>query len=189
MTDKNMLRSQALARRRALPAAERAQASTAIQHALLRLLENQRLAMAPLLIYRAMNSEVDTGRILARPHPAMYAPVVHGHRMVWLRVSPDTRWVQGGMGVLEPQGGEAWKPGREGAVLVCPLAGFDRAGNRLGLGKGCFDRWLGENRDHVALVVGLAFACQELPAIPAEAHDQPLDFVITERELISCRKP
>jgi 5-formyltetrahydrofolate cyclo-ligase len=189
MTTKSMLRAEALARRRALSAAERERASTAIQNTLLRLLERRRLNEAPLLVYRAMNSEVDTRRILARPHPAMYAPAVREHRMLWLRVSPETRWSPGGMGVLEPDEGDPWTPETGEAALVCPLAGFDRAGNRLGLGKGCFDRWLGDHREHVGLVIGLAFACQELPSIPAEAHDQPLDLVITERELITCRKP
>ncbi|PJC70988.1 MAG: 5-formyltetrahydrofolate cyclo-ligase, partial [Zetaproteobacteria bacterium CG_4_8_14_3_um_filter_59_5] len=71
--------------------------------------------------------------------------------------------------------------------LLCPLVGFDRCGNRLGMGKGCFDRWLDGMKNHILLGVGLAFACQECPRIPAEAHDMPLDIIITEGETIACR--
>ena len=184
---KERLRAEALARRRALDATARARASQAIQDALLAWLAERELETAPLLIYRAMNSEVDTRRILDRPHPALYAPAVREHAMTWLRVDAGTSWRAGGMGVMEPANGKPWTTEMPPGVLVCPLAGFDRAGNRLGLGKGCFDRWLAEHRARLRAVVGLAFACQELPAIPAEPHDEPLDVIITEREIIECR--
>ncbi len=184
---KERLRAAALHRRRAMSDEERARASARIQDALLDWLATRDMACAPLLIYRAMNSEVDTSRVLARPHPAMYAPAVREHVITWRRVTAQTRWIEGGMGALEPASGEPWTPDSTAAVLVCPLAGFDRTGNRLGLGKGCFDRWLAGHRRHVDAVIGLAFACQELACIPAEPHDEPLDWVLTERELIECR--
>lgn len=71
------------------------------------------------------------------------------------------------------------------SVLIVPLAGFDRQGNRLGYGGGFYDRTLQLLRDQgVAVAVGLAFAAQELSDIPAERFDQPLDVVVTDKELI-----
>jgi len=107
--------------------------------------------------------------------------------MQWREVGPDSLWHKGKFGIEEPVGGRPWAPSVGKAVLVCPLAGFDRRGNRLGLGLGCFDRWLARYGADLAVTFGLGFSCQELPAIPAESHDVPLDFIITEREVIECR--
>ena len=70
-------------------------------------------------------------------------------------------------------------------VLIVPLAGFDARGNRIGYGGGYYDRTLQllrETGDVTA--IGLAFAVQELPAIPAEPFDQPLDLIVTDRGTI-----
>ena len=71
------------------------------------------------------------------------------------------------------------------SILIVPLAGFDRQGNRLGYGGGFYDRTLQALRDQgVVVAIGFAFAAQELSDIPAEPFDQPLDIVVTEKELI-----
>lgn len=70
-------------------------------------------------------------------------------------------------------------------VLIVPLAGFDRRGNRIGYGGGYYDRTLQllrETGDVTA--IGLAFAVQELPDIPAGPFDQPLDLIVTDRDVI-----
>ncbi|MFV0300742.1 MAG: 5-formyltetrahydrofolate cyclo-ligase [Paracoccus sp. (in: a-proteobacteria)] len=70
-------------------------------------------------------------------------------------------------------------------VLIVPLAGFDRAGNRIGYGGGYYDRTLALLRGMGPVAaLGLAFAAQELPAIPAEPFDQSLDLIVTDREII-----
>ena len=67
-------------------------------------------------------------------------------------------------------------------LVLTPLLGFDRKGNRLGYGKGHYDRALARLRaDGRVFVCGLAFFGQELDAVPAEPHDIPLDWVMTER--------
>jgi 5-formyltetrahydrofolate cyclo-ligase len=70
-------------------------------------------------------------------------------------------------------------------IVFAPLAGFDRRGHRIGYGKGHYDITLQSLRaSRKTLVVGVAFSCQETPEIAEEAHDQKLDFVITENDLI-----
>lgn len=73
-------------------------------------------------------------------------------------------------------------------LLFVPLAAFDRTGNRIGYGAGFYDRTLRQLRATKPIcAVGVAYAAQEFPAIPAEPHDESLDYVLTERELIDCR--
>lgn len=71
-------------------------------------------------------------------------------------------------------------------VLLVPLAGFDRAGNRLGYGGGFYDRTLeGLRRNGPVLAIGCAFSVQELPLIPVEATDQPLDIIVTDDAILT----
>jgi 5,10-methenyltetrahydrofolate synthetase len=78
-------------------------------------------------------------------------------------------------------------PSSAGAVLVpdvvlVPCVGFTRAGYRLGYGGGYFDRWLAQHSGVTS--VGLAWSGAEA-AFVAEAHDQPLTLIVTEREVIA----
>jgi 5-formyltetrahydrofolate cyclo-ligase len=78
-------------------------------------------------------------------------------------------------------------------LVLVPLVGFDRRGHRLGMGGGYYDATFaflsqGE-RPRVPLLVGIAYAFQELPALEARDHDVHLDYVCTERELIECVRP
>jgi 5-formyltetrahydrofolate cyclo-ligase len=65
-------------------------------------------------------------------------------------------------------------------VVLMPLLGFDSAGTRLGYGGGYYDRTLAMLRNKPRLV-GFAFSVQKLDMIPREAHDIPLDAVVTEK--------
>jgi 5-formyltetrahydrofolate cyclo-ligase len=68
-------------------------------------------------------------------------------------------------------------------AVILPLVGFDRRGTRLGYGKGFYDRFL-HDLPRSVLRIGLAFSIQEIPHIPDLPHDEPLDYVITEHEII-----
>ena len=184
--DKPKIREQLLARRRSLSSEDRQRFSATIQRSLCDQLDRYGIRHA--LIYRAMNDEVDTGMVFdGDPALAIYAPhTPHAEHMEWLRIGPQSTWARGRFGVMEPQAGEPWMPDARPMALICPMTGFDRRGNRLGMGQGCFDRWLGVHRHHVDLLVGLAYACQEWPALPVEDHDIPLQLILTEREVIAC---
>ncbi len=70
-------------------------------------------------------------------------------------------------------------------VLVVPLAAFDASGHRLGYGAGFYDRTLAELRQRRRIeALGYAFAIQQLPALPAEPHDERLDAIATDAGLI-----
>jgi 5-formyltetrahydrofolate cyclo-ligase len=70
-------------------------------------------------------------------------------------------------------------------LLLVPLLGFDRRGYRVGYGGGFYDRTLQALRAVGRVrAVGLAYAGQEAEAVPTEPVDQPLDALVTEREIV-----
>jgi len=72
------------------------------------------------------------------------------------------------------------------ALLIVPLLAWDRRGYRLGYGGGFYDRTLERLRTrHPTLAVGFAFAAQEVPEVPTEPVDQPLDAIITEEGVLT----
>ena len=90
--------------------------------------------------------------------------------------------VSGVWGIREP-GPEA--PEVAPDILLVPFAAFDRAGYRIGYGAGYYDMTLAALRAKKKVVaIGLGFAAQEVEKVPVEAHDQRLDFIITEAGLV-----
>ena len=105
-------------------------------------------------------------------------PVIAGNAQplifrVW---EPDAPLYEAGLGTLAP--GDL-APAAVPDIMVMPLLGFDKSGTRLGYGGGYYDRTI-EVASKKPLLVGYAFATQELPEIPREDHDVPLDLLVTE---------
>ncbi len=103
--------------------------------------------------------------------------------LVFRAWQPGDSLVPAGFGTLEPSATcEALAPD----VLLVPLLAFDRQGYRLGYGGGFYDRSLAELRAAKKVTaVGTAFAGQEVDSVPRDHNDQPLDWIITEREAIA----
>lgn len=182
-SSKAALRKQLFARRKALGASLRQQYSAQIMAQALAYLQQQQAQSV--LLYRSIASEVVT----TAWHEAgavpwhVYAPVCNqGHEMTWFDAH-SSAWQMAEHGLLEPTGGAPWQAG-ENDWLLCPLLGFNRQGHRIGMGKGYFDRWLATHRSSIRGCLGLAFSCQEVADLPVEAHDEPLDGIITEKGFI-----
>jgi len=182
------LRAAALARRDAIPAAERTRLSAKIAARAIAVLAAAR--PASVAVYRAIRSEADPAAILAWALASGIVgalPAVVGEGLVFRRFVAETPLVDAGFGTLAP-GPDA--PAVDPDALVVPLAGFDRAGHRLGYGRGHYDRSLAglRARGIRPLILGVAFAAQEVDAIPGEPHDVRLDVVVTEGETIDLRR-
>jgi 5-formyltetrahydrofolate cyclo-ligase len=87
-------------------------------------------------------------------------------------------------------------PGAEAEVLdpqllLVPLSAFDGQGNRIGYGAGHYDRAIARlvAKGMTPRLIGIAFGCQQVEAVPAEAHDVPLDAILTEDGLRSFAAP
>jgi 5-formyltetrahydrofolate cyclo-ligase len=128
----------------------------------------------------------------ADPRPAMGAlagkgcavclPVVVSRNtaLTFRQWVPGAAMTKGAHDIEIPADGAAIRP----AALIVPLLAFDREGWRLGYGGGFYDRTLAALRPGGVLAVGLAYAAQEVPAVPHDVDDQPLDLVVTENEII-----
>ena len=132
--------------------------------------------------YVAMGSEVDPHMLLAAAHDAgcgIALPHVlsKAQPMRFLRYEWGAPLHQGAFGLMQPN---ADAPPVTPDVVLIPLVGFDRTGNRLGQGAGHYDRALSVLPN--AMRVGLAWSCQEMDALPADPWDEPLHAICTEKE-------
>ncbi|MEF9601750.1 5-formyltetrahydrofolate cyclo-ligase [Paracoccus sp. PXZ] len=130
--------------------------------------------------YWPMRGEADPRPAMAAHEGPVCLPVVTGPARPLEFRAYDGRLEPGRFGTSHPP---ADSPVLVPEVLIVPLAGFDRAGHRLGYGGGFYDRTLAGLRaaGWPATAIGFAYAAQEIRAIPAEATDQPLDLIVTER--------
>ena len=86
--------------------------------------------------------------------------------------------VSAGFGTFEPT---ADRPLAAPDILLVPLSAFDASGGRIGYGKGFYDAAIAAlKRVKPIITIGLAFACQEVPEVPMEPHDQRLHFTMNE---------
>lgn len=138
----------------------------------------------PVSAYWPMRSEADPRPILEALNEkgtVLCLPAIVDGAMLFRRWAPWEPIVPGGFGTLVP---EPAQPVVEPAILIVPLAAFDRRGYRIGYGKGYYDRALSELG--AATAIGIAYGAQEIAAVPNEPHDQRLDWIVTEAETIRC---
>lgn len=138
--------------------------------------------------YIGIGSEVATlplvAELLAGNHTVV-VPVCRGDELALVSlVSVGELVSTGRFGLLEPPAKLAALPARTRPadaidLFLVPGVAFDREGNRLGYGRGYYDRLLAGARPDAALV-GLAFECQLVPRIPREPHDVQVDRIVTE---------
>jgi len=110
-------------------------------------------------------------------------PVIRaaGEPLTFSRWRPGCAMTKGPFGAMVPEDGEAVEP----EILIVPLVAFDRSGGRLGYGGGFYDRTLELLRSRrPTLAIGFAYTAQEDTQLPLEPTDQPLDMVVTEREIM-----
>lgn len=139
--------------------------------------------------YWPMRGEADPRPAMQRHGGPVCLPVVIGPAQPLLFRRYDGPLEPGSYGTSHPPESA---PVLEPQVLIVPLAGFDRAGHRLGYGGGFYDRTLHALREKGPVVaIGFAYAVQEIREIPAEKTDQILDFIVTDREILrlSPEKP
>ncbi len=186
---KEGLRRQALAARRKMGAAARAQASEAIMQ---RLLAMPELAgSAPVAGYAPMRDEADIRRILelwaTAGRPVAVPRVVAGSRnLTWHQICDfSLDLTTGYCGIREPRLGAAEIDPATFAAALIPSVAADRSGMRLGFGGGFYDTNLPKLTR--ALFVSPMFSCQLVASCPAQEHDRRLDCIVTERELLRCR--
>jgi 5-formyltetrahydrofolate cyclo-ligase len=140
--------------------------------------------------YSPIRSEIDPVplmRALAEKGARLALPAVmaRGKSLAFRAWSAGDRLMLGPLGILEPSPAAAELIPD---VMLVPLAAFDRAGHRIGYGAGHYDFTLAHVRKVKPIVaIGVAFAVQEIEAVPALPHDVALDYVLTETQAFDFR--
>ena len=184
---KSDLRAAALAARDALSDGQRTAAALAIAT------RGLPFEIAPGAIvsgYSPIRSEIDPVplmRALAGQGARLALPAVmaRGKSLAFRAWSAGDRLMMGPLGILEPSPAAAEMIPD---IMLVPLAAFDRAGHRIGYGAGHYDYTLAHVRKAKPIVaIGIAFAVQEIEAVPALPHDVALDYVLTETQAFDFR--
>ena len=189
------LRQELKQRRTAIPNTERELAA----HAVLEQLRHWRpfTTARHIAAYDAVAAELPTATIQAHIQQrgkALYLPALPNKPTGRLRFVPSdhsSSWHLNRYAIPEPVE-DRQHPARNPSfinLILVPLVGFDDRGNRMGMGAGYYDRTLAfrMQRRHwrKPMLVGLAYACQQVDALPAESWDVPLDAIITEHGIIT----
>jgi 5-formyltetrahydrofolate cyclo-ligase len=188
---KGDLRLAAMARRDAIPAAERLQAAQRVAEHGLPQDVGRRLAPGITVSgYSPLKSEISPLPLMRRcadAGAALALPVVvgRGKPLIMRAWSFGAPLGSGVWGIREPT---ADAPQVFPDILIVPLLAFDRTGHRIGYGAGYYDMTIAALRTRKPVVaIGIAFAAQEIDAVPATPRDARLDLVLTEREVIDFR--
>ena len=176
--DKAEVRKQIRDLKRAVPMEEKLKRSELIM---------RRLEVLPLfteakvvLLYWSMADEVQTHAFVNKWYKdkVLLLPCVQGDDLVLRQYTGPECLVAGEQfGIGEPTGPE-WTDLDKVELIVVPGVAFDPTGNRMGRGRGFYDRLLKSTPN--AMKVGVAYDFQLLDKIPVEPHDVPMDSVITE---------
>ncbi len=101
--------------------------------------------------------------------------------MIHYIYNEHTVLVKSGYNILEPEGGLTVSP-RDIDLVLVPLLAFDEQGNRVGYGKGCYDRFLAQCRKDV-IKAGLSFFEAEPRIDDTDGFDIPLTYCITPQKV------
>ena len=185
---KAALRAEALARRDALPAAERQAAARTIADRAFPIAVAAGSIVAGFMPMKSEINPLPLLRKLAEAGAQLALPAIagRGKPLIMRAWSFGAPLKSGQWGIREPT------PDASEVVpdiLIVPLACFDRAGHRIGYGAGYYDMTINALRaQNKVIAVGIAYAAQEIERVPATNRDERLDLVLTEREVIDLRK-
>lgn len=180
-SDKSLLRKQCKQARSELSQAQQ----LANSQALCRTLDAYLGQLAPQRIasYLAFGAEISVDMLFSSTsHHQWFAPIIAPEFGMRWGAADLSHLNHNGFGIREPQQPSIVAADRFDIMLL-PLVGFDRDGNRIGMGAGYYDRALGSVSQQ-PILIGCAHSVQECQAIAAEPWDVRLDAIATENGLI-----
>jgi 5-formyltetrahydrofolate cyclo-ligase len=146
-------------------------------------------SIAAYLPHKNEISPVDIMRAAWELKKIVYIPVLHPYKkshMEFVRWTPDTPLTTNRYGILESQDRLQIAEAEILDLVLVPLIGFDKQGNRLGTGGGYYDRTFeflqNQKRPAKPILIGLAYDFQCVENLPVESWDVSLDGVLTEKE-------
>lgn len=183
---KKQLRNDILEKRNSLPKEEVISKSRSIEEKLFGLDSYKKSKTAMLFV--SFNREVNTHDMIKKSFGkknVVIPKVMQQEIEPSIIIDFDNLIPAGKFGILEPI--EIMKIAYKNIDLVLvPGIAFDSEGHRIGYGFGYYDKFL--KKVPKAVKIGLAFDFQIVDKIPKEEHDVPVDFIITEKRIIDCKK-
>lgn len=130
-----------------------------------------------IMLYSSLPDEVQTQAFIEkwRLHKRIILPTVVGDDIIPVELAANTGFAVGDFNIMEPQN-EAYTGDFD--LIVVPGVAFDRQGNRLGRGKGYYDRFLCQHRS--VKKIGICFDFQLVDNVPVEENDIPMDEIISK---------
>ncbi len=188
MLEKNEIRRRQRERRAAIPTEEKKQTDAAIVEHIRASAFFQNASM--LLLYAPMEGEVNLlplARLFRRAGKPIAFPRCdkESNTMSFYILSEDARLTPGAYGIPEPPADAPLCTPDEHALCLLPGLSFDPRGNRLGYGKGYYDRYLAS---FPGVTVGVTPTAMMLRELPADEHDIPARYIATERGIWRARK-
>jgi len=130
------------------------------------------------LLYASFGSEIGTGELIAeslRKGKKVFLPKVEGERMSFYRIHAMEDVAEGYQGIPEPSGEtERYRYSERNAeqiLMIMPGAAFDGRRNRIGYGKGFYDRFLADKPALQLRTIAVGYRCQLVEEIPAGEQD------------------
>lgn len=186
MQDKSSLRKELIRKRLMIPDDERKDLDSAVFDKIVSM--DEYIKADIILVYVSYNGETDTYRLIKdalNRSKRVACPVcskLNGEPFLeFCFIDSIDELMEGYRGIPEPDKNKAQKVIEKDigqALVIVPMVGYDREGNRLGYGKGYYDRFL-SSYDH-RNAIGIAYSIQECEKLPAESHDIKPDTIITD---------
>ncbi len=182
---RSALRSRLIAAREALPADIHAQLSRKVERHLGALVDA--LNPAVLAFCWPFRSEFDaralvSGRLPGGLHACLPVVMDNDSPLEFREWTPNSEMIEDRYDIHIPARGAALRPD----AILMPLNGFDAAGYRLGYGGGYFDRSLAAIAPRPR-AIGVGFELARIDSIRPQAHDLPMDFIVTEAGIFDVK--
>lgn len=105
---------------------------------------------------------------------------MNGDDLLFRKCTPVSGFKQSALGIMEPEG-ENFTDYRKVDLIIVPGVAFDRKMNRLGRGRGFYDRFLPAIS---APKMGICFDFQLFDQVPSDSNDIKMDYIVSENDLI-----
>ena len=132
-------------------------------------------------IYNSLDNEVNTKDLINKSiiNKKVLLPKIVNNKIVFIKINKDTNYTKSKIGVIEPIG-NVYSDKID--LIIVPGVSFDRKLNRLGFGKGYYDKFLSNNNN--IFKIGVCFDEQIINKLPTESHDIKMNLVITDKRVL-----
>jgi len=182
---KHQLKDSILEKRNSLPEKEILEKSVLIKNKLSNFEPYKKSKTA--MFFVSFKSEVSTHKMIKESlkNKTVVVPKVVHHEIEPSVIIDFENLIPGKFGILEPI--ETMRIAFKNIdIILVPGIAFDKEGHRIGYGFGYYDKFLAKVTK--AVKIGLCFDFQVVDKIPRETHDVPVDFVVTEKRVVECRR-